>query len=525
MDVNPDVFFREAALRICGSLEIEKALYNCFTYLAELMPAARMGLHVYDYGLGQVDTIALADREGGRLVNIRTQLPPDIRKKVLDEWRVGVTVIDRLEDNAITRLPARAFGAQDEACVVMELILEGRELGMLTVFFPRDRKPTAGHAALLSLLNELFALALTNSLRFRELGARQEQLAEDNRLLKARIRGLADLEVIGAGNGLREVMDMARLVAERNSPVILLGETGTGKELIAQVIHLMSSRGDGPFIRVNCGAIPETLVDSELFGHEKGAFTGAMTLKRGRFEQAHAGTIFLDEIGELPLEAQVRLLRVLQEKEIDRVGGSRPIKVDIRVIAATHRNLEDMLSRGLFRPDLYYRLRVFPIGIPPLRERPHDIPALLFYFLNRKAREMNLPDVPTLAHGALDRLTAYPWPGNVRELANTVERALILSRGRPLEFPELETRSPAPDLSGPIVGAEAFPPLDRVMAGHIGRALGLARGKVEGRGGAAELLGVNPRTLRHRMKKLGVPFGRKTKPREGKTGTPKAGSG
>jgi transcriptional regulator with GAF, ATPase, and Fis domain len=256
-------------------------------------------------------------------------------------------------------------------------------------------------------------------------------------------------------------------------------------------------------------------MDSELFGHEKGAFTGAHSQKRGRFERAHGGTIFLDEIGELPLDAQIRLLRVLQEKEIERVGGSKPIKVDIRTITATHRDLEAMVREGRFREDLYFRLQVFPITIPPLRERVGDIPALVHHFIRKKSREMKLSTTPTLAHGAIERLMSYQWPGNVRELENLVERALILSRGESLTFSDLHP--PVPQETGqspPSIENETMN-LNLAMARHIRRTLEMTGGKVEGREGAAELLGINPGTLRHRMRKLGIPFGRVARKRQG----------
>jgi len=256
-------------------------------------------------------------------------------------------------------------------------------------------------------------VALTNSLRYRELQKFRDLLADDNRYLQDELRRMVGEDVIGSDSGLKPVMDLVRQVAPLDSPVLLLGETGSGKEVVANAIHKASSRRQEPFIKVNCGAIPPTLMDSELFGHEKGAFTGALSQKRGRIERANTGTLFLDEIGELSLEAQVRLLRVLQEKEIERVGGSGPIPVDIRIIAATHRNLEKMLGTGAFREDLYFRLRVFPVSIPPLRSRMMDLPALVQHFIQKKAREMKRSPAPGLAFGALERLTAYHWPGNV----------------------------------------------------------------------------------------------------------------
>jgi len=301
-------------------------------------------------------------------------------------------------------------------------------------------------------------------------------------------------------------------VAPLNNSVLLSGETGTGKEVIANAIHAGSPRRDKPFIKVNCGAIPESLIDSELFGHEKGAFTGAVTEKRGRFERADGGTIFLDEIGELPLSAQVRLLRVLQEREIERVGGSRPIPLDIRVIAATHRNLQSMVDDNLFREDLWYRLNVFPIMIPPLRQRREDIPALTRHFVARKSSNMGVHEPPAIAPGALQRLVAYDWPGNVRELENLVERELILHRREQLLFNSVlpaEQKVIAADAAA-VTMADSLLRLDEVAALHIGRVLKMTQGKINGPGGAAELLGLEPNTLRARMDKLGITY-RRTK--------------
>jgi transcriptional regulator with GAF, ATPase, and Fis domain len=302
---------------------------------------------------------------------------------------------------------------------------------------------------------------------------------------------------------------MVRQVAPLDSPVLLLGETGVGKEVIANAIHYSSGRSEGPFIKVNCGAIPETLLDSELFGHEKGAFTGAVSQRRGRFERASGGTIFLDEIGELRAEAQVKLLRVLQNKEIERVGGTHPLPVDIRIIAATHRDLKKMVAEGQFREDLWYRLNVFPLMIPPLRERKIDIPTLVSHFVNVKSREMGLHPVPTLAPGAIDILTSYEWPGNVRELENMVERALIMAGRGPLSFIELQGIGRTEQREEFPLSPRSFPSIDEVMAGHIRRALQIASGRVEGEKGAAKLLGLKPSTLRNRMNKLGISYGRK----------------
>ena len=329
---------------------------------------------------------------------------------------------------------------------------------------------------------------------------------EENQFLKRELHRLSGDKIIGAEFGLSDVMEKANMASSVESPVILLGETGVGKDIIANYIHYASSRHKEPFITVNCGAIPDELIDSELFGHEKGAFTGAISQKRGRFERADKGTIFLDEIGELPLPAQVRLLRVLQNKEIERVGGTKIISLDIRIIAATNRNLEEMVRNKRFREDLWFRLNVFPLLIPPLRLRVGDIPALTQHFIERKKRELKLKDTPSLAAGAVETLMAYNWPGNVRELENVIERAIILHRDNPLRFDDLGLSAVESGSTSFSSGRKENLELDALVKDHIKRVLRITNGKIHGPGGAGELLGVNPDTLRYRMRKLGVPF-------------------
>ncbi|MEM7584324.1 MAG: sigma 54-interacting transcriptional regulator [Acidobacteriota bacterium] len=353
-------------------------------------------------------------------------------------------------------------------------------------------------------LHQPFAIAMSNALRYQELARMRDLLIEDNRALSADIQRALGFEVVGADFGLRQVMEMVRQVAPSSSPALLLGETGTGKEVIANAIHAASPRSASPMISMQCGAIPETLLDSELFGHEKGAFTGAAERKRGRFERADGGTLFLDEIGELSPAAQVKLLRVLQEQCFERVGGTQTLRVDVRVIAATHRDLDKMVREGAFREDLWYRLNVLPIRIPPLRLRRQDVPSLVQYFVERKAREMSLPWVPRVANRDLERLSRYGWPGNVRELQNLVERALILSRGEQLSFPPLDSQEAASGDSSETPFVAPTLTLDEVMAAHIRAVLDRVDWQVAGAGGAAELLGMNPSTLRFRIKKLGI---------------------
>lgn len=305
-------------------------------------------------------------------------------------------------------------------------------------------------------------------------------------------------EIIGHSEAIRQVLKQADLVASTNASVLILGETGTGKELICRAIHHTSPRHDKPLTTLNCAAIPSGLVESELFGHEKGAFTGAIAQKRGKFELAHGGTIFLDEIGDLPVETQPKLLRVLQEQTFERLGGTRTIKIDTRVIAATHRDLPRMVKDGKFREDLFYRLNVFPINLPPLRQRREDLPLLANYFAHRASIRLGKPDC-TFSKAASDRLLAYSWPGNVRELENIVERAVILCRGTSIESEHIYVQTNLPPARQDEVRT-----LQEAERDHILAALRAVGWKVSGRGGAAELLGLRPTTLEARMKKLGI---------------------
>ena len=505
--IDESKFFREVTLRICGSLDLEKALWRCFLYVREVMPADELVLTVYDLGLGVLEMVASADEEGGKLRTEKIPMPSHLRKEleeVLQHPRVRRSD-DVSRDPIVAKFVKGVGWPSDSSIIVARLIIEEQFVGSFIVRSNGHGRYNAQHENLWSLVNEPAAIALANSRRYLELLNLKERLADDNRYFQEEFRKTIGDDIVGANFGLKGVMDQVMKVAALPSPVLLLGETGTGKEIIANAIHNISLRSDGPLIKVNCGAIPESLIDSELFGHEKGAFTGALAQKRGRFERASGGTIFLDEVAELPPQAQVRLLRVLQEKEIERVGGSSPIKVDIRVISATHRDLPGLVEAGVFREDLYYRLGVFPIYIPPLRNRKGDIPALVEHFMNEKSREMGHVPPAKLAPGALDRLLEYDWPGNVRELSNAVERALIQSDGKPLTFDNIPASVNQP-LAGNPVGATLS--LKELETGHIVSVMELTGGRVEGEKGAARLLGLNPGTLRHRMRKLGIPFGK-----------------
>lgn len=344
----------------------------------------------------------------------------------------------------------------------------------------------------------------------------RSKLKAQNVYLQEELKSVHNFEeIIGASGGLLKVLDRVQRVAGTDSSVMITGETGTGKELIARAIHSASNRADKPFIKVNCAALPASLVESELFGHEKGAFSGAIQRRLGRFELAHCGTIFLDEIGEVPMDVQVKLLRVLQEREFERIGGNQTIKTDVRVIAATNRDLHKSISEGIFRSDLYYRINVFPVELPPLRERKDDIPLLTHFFVQKYAPRINRR-VDTVESESLHRLMQYSWPGNIRELENIIERALILNSGTTLRIDTdvlPEPIAPAhaaisqmrkPEMTEDTKDKTNGDDLDSVQREHINAILRETNWVIEGSRGAASLLGMKPGTLRHRMKKLGI---------------------
>jgi len=316
--------------------------------------------------------------------------------------------------------------------------------------------------------------------------------------------------IVGASDPLLYVLHKVRQVAPGDTSVLILGETGVGKELIARTIHDESPRSSGPFVVVNCAALPPNLIESELFGHERGAFTGAERQRRGRFELAHGGTLFLDEVGEMPLEMQPKLLRVLQEGQLERVGGSEAIAVDVRVIAATNRDLNVDMEAGRFREDLFYRIAVYPITVPPLGDRREDIPLLVEHFVHRFAqrRGRSIDEIPA---EVMRRLRAYDWPGNVRELQNVIERAVLTTTDRVLRLAEPLRSEPNATAATRENGSEAPDmTLDEVERRYIVRVLEVTGGQISGAGGAAEILGLHANTLRYRMKKLGITVGRKT---------------
>ena len=305
--------------------------------------------------------------------------------------------------------------------------------------------------------------------------------------------------IVGKSPAIQNVLEQVAIVAPTDSTVLLHGETGTGKDLIARAIHNLSSRRDHPYVRINCAAIPSGLLESELFGHEKGAFTGALMQRKGRFELADGGSLFLDEIGDISLEVQPKLLRAVQEQEFERLGSSRTIQVNVRLIAATHRNLKAMIEEEKFREDLFYRFNVFPIEIPPLRERREDIPLLVSYFVSKFADRMG-KQIKSASRQAMDRLTSYSWPGNIRELANCIERAVIVTRGQELEVPVGTFRTS----SDTVVAVSSTSTFRQAESSVIIEALRAASGRIAGMGGAAERLGLKRTTLQNKIRRLGI---------------------
>jgi formate hydrogenlyase transcriptional activator len=343
------------------------------------------------------------------------------------------------------------------------------------------------------------AIAAENSLSYMELAAIKDKLATEKLYLESEIRSDQNLtNMIGESPAFQALLKSAQVVAPTDATVLVLGETGTGKELVARAVHDMSARKNETFVKVNCPAIPATLLESELFGHEKGAFTGAIGPKAGRFELANHGTLFLDEVGEIPLELQSKLLRAIQEQEFERLGSNRTIRVDIRVVAATNRDLKAMVEEGKFRSDLYYRLHVFPIEVPPLRCRKPDIPLLIRYFTQKYAQRMNrhIESIPT---ATIEALTAYDWPGNIRELQNVIERSVILTQGSALQVLTPESRNSTGAVA--VYRSELSSPKEREK---ILRALKEANGVVGGPEGAAARLGLKRTTLQARMKSLKI---------------------
>jgi formate hydrogenlyase transcriptional activator len=420
------------------------------------------------------------------------------RGKELD--RFAAEIVDVLRGEGLT-----------SACCV-PLMTHGRTLGSLNLASRREEAFGGHDVELLHQVGAQIAIAVENALAFKEIDALKDRLAVEKLYLEEEIRSELNFEeIIGESAALKNALKQVELAAPANTTVLLRGETGTGKELFARAIHNLSPRREHTFVKVNCAAIPSGLLESELFGHERGAFTGAISQKIGRFETANGGTIFLDEVGDIPLELQPKLLRVLQEQEFERLGSNRTQHVDVRVVAATNADLNRLVADRTFRSDLYYRLNVFPIQIPALRERHEDIPLLVRYFVQRFSRSLN-KTVEYVPAEAMDALVNYAWPGNVRELENLIERAVLLSRGKELHIPLGELRpangartaGAAVQIPSPGAESSSLATLEETERQHILRALRETQWRIAGPRGAAAILGMKRTTLQARMRKLGI---------------------
>jgi transcriptional regulator with GAF, ATPase, and Fis domain len=503
-------------------LEIEASLERIAPILAARLPLDTIVLRRLDAGRAGVETVAAEScRPGAPLPSAaRSELTaPEVER--LSGWAQAGRVEHGAARSVARRLPGLLPDELGGDVIVGPLLAEGGT-GFLILAARPPRRFEPRHLPMAQALLAPFAAALENDRRLRALAAREAVAEADRRTLLSRL-GRQDLQetIVGAEGGFRPVMERVALVARSDVPVLILGETGSGKEVVARAIHLRSARERRPFLRVNCGAIPHGLIDSELFGHERGSFTGAEAQRKGWFERADGGTLFLDEVGELPLQAQVRLLRILQDGSFERVGGQKPLHVDVRIVAATHRDLHAMVEDGRFREDLWYRIAVFPIQLPALRERPEDIPQLATHFALRAATRFGTaPRIPTPED--VELLVSYPWPGNVRELAAVIERAVILGDGQGLDVatalgstaPRAARRAPGGAVAPRAAASEpaalepaaatSFPSLDEAVRAHVEAALARTRGRIEGPRGAAALLRINPHTLRARMRKLGI---------------------
>ena len=503
------VFVLEAMRLLCDSLDLEDRVPKFYSFLlghlplrslhfSRALPNLKMVQPIFDYDGGDCEIV----RKGRYLAFDHEVFPKAIRERMQQEGlSTGLYVADK-KDPVAPYLPS--FEPPFFA-----MRMQQADMTVGSVIFCGCRRFTPSEIQKMQALRLPLRIAINNWSQYRALEELKMQLDAEMESLKRELSRKFDVSsIIGAEGGLRRQMQMATLVAERDMPVLITGETGTGKEIFARAIHAMSGRKNKSFVAVNCGGIPPSLIDSELFGHERGAFTGAATTHKGRFERAGGGTLFLDEIGELPMDVQARLLRVLQEHEVERIGGNGPIPVDFRLIAATNRDLPAMIRKGEFREDLYYRIKGFSIHIPPLREHKEDIPSLVRELLLRQSKKYGII-FPHIAKGEMAKLLDYGWPGNVRELQNVLEEALVMAENGELTFNPgghliEEKQGPKEEKGMDLTGT-----LDDVLKRYFTALLFETKNRIGGPGNAAERAGINANTLRSKLDKLGIPYKKK----------------
>lgn len=499
-------FFLHATGIICGSTDMHRMLHDLLAYLSGCLPLDALALSRFEEDKSAVHRFALCHRNGAEEGESLEKIPDGALQFACEVIHSGKRCVltESAADNPVRSHMHDCGRSRFQSAVVLHLHQEGRYCGSVDMFSEHARAFSEHDARVLEQLSTPFTLFLTR------------YLDERSGRLRDTVRETPPFPMVGASAAFRRVCEMARDVAPTVTPVLITGETGTGKEVMADYIRHLSDRANAPYIKVNCAAIPPDLLENEFFGHEANAFTGAGRLQKGRFERAGGGTLFLDEIGELTPGAQAKLLRVLEYKDMERLGGSDSIHLDIRILAATNRDLAERVREGQFRRDLYYRLNVFPLHLPPLRERRQDIPALVRFLLRKKKNELGLALMPEPSADDLRELAGREWPGNIRELSNLVERALILAqRTGELHFaPEEDApcETPLPCRTAPTKSAPSalFPadapviPLRDMERAYILHALRRANGKLTGKNSAAEMLDINGGTLRSRMVRLGL---------------------
>ena len=506
--------------RITSSLNLREVLRAIAANIREVIQADLVTVSLPDRASGQIRVFAVDFPHGKGLIKEDLLVAPSAATKKAIDTLKPVVLDSQDYDNCVSGATEIAAAEGLKTKCIIPLVNRDRVLGILcpsrmteTPFVPED-------VDFLSRASGQIAIAIENALAYHEISELKDKLAQEKLYLEEEIRSDSGFErIIGKSAPLKHILELVDTVAPSDSTVLLLGETGTGKELIARAIHDRGRRKDRTFVKLNCAAIPTGLLESELFGHEKGAFTGAITQKIGRLDLADQGTLFLDEVGDIPIEIQPKLLRALQEREFERLGSTQTRKVNVRLVAATNRNLEKMVADREFRSDLFYRLNVFPIRIPSLRERKEDIPLLVSYFVQKFAKQMQ-KQIESVPSAVMKGLTAWEWPGNIRELENFIERAVILTRGKALEVPLTELRKTETEMavdavvskkratrkafsSGPDInaGAEEY---ERKQREEIIQALTTCKGRVGGTDGAAIRLGISRTTLIYRMRRLGI---------------------
>src|ERR1700677_1019108 len=482
---------------LVSTLECRDLLRTVSASIRQVMHCDIVGVWLPDVEHAHLRQLAM-DFPGGKGFAKEDALQPIEGSVIGAVFKAGKPIVldlrsEQLAPGVSSEVRAEAL----ESGCALPLISRGRTLGVLTLGSRVENSIRSEDVDFLLRAAGQLAIAIDNHLAYREIAELKDKLAQEKLYLEDEIRGELDFEgIVGQSSALRHVLNLVETVAPSDSTVLLLGETGTGKELIARAIHERSHRKKRTFVKLNCAAIPTGLLESELFGHERGAFTGAIAQKVGRLELADQGTLFLDEVGDIPIEIQPKLLRALQEREFERLGSNRTKQVDVRLVAATNRDLEKMMEDREFRSDLYYRLNVFPIRIPPLRERPEDIPLLVRYFRQKYGRRMQ-KQIESIPAKAINKLSTWHWPGNIRELENFIERSVILTRGTALQAPIAELGQNGRHT--PVPGTRDANERDEIV-----RILKVTNGRVAGPNGAAALMDIKRTTLISRMKKLGI---------------------